>query len=83
MNDQERARSKLDIIMAETGEDVESLMDINPAIAESEQTHKGICINDGCSFITDVKIEEDAGHCDKCGTDTVKSVEALADMMAD
>lgn len=38
----------------------------------------GICTNKGCDYTTDVEPDCYDGHCEVCGTNTVKSALALA-----
>jgi len=38
----------------------------------------GICVNDGCSYTTEVEPDSDSGWCENCGTNTVKSAMILA-----
>lgn len=33
----------------------------------------GICMNPECDYTTEVEPDQDAGHCEACGTNTVKS----------
>jgi len=39
----------------------------------------GICINDRCDFVTDVKLGESRAYCEVCATDSVVSALVLAD----
>jgi hypothetical protein len=39
---------------------------------------KGICVNPGCDYTTDVEPDQDKGWCETCGTPTVKSALRLA-----
>jgi hypothetical protein len=39
---------------------------------------KGICMNEGCSYTTDVEPDQTGGYCEVCRTTSVKSCLALA-----
>jgi hypothetical protein len=41
----------------------------------------GICMNEGCDFVTDVEPDQDAGWCELCNTNTVKSGLMLAGLI--
>jgi hypothetical protein len=41
----------------------------------------GICVNNGCDFTTEVEPDQDRGHCEVCGTQTVKSALVLAGLI--
>jgi hypothetical protein len=44
----------------------------------SDSVCPGICINKGCNYTTEVEPDQDRGHCEACGTQTVKSALVLA-----
>ncbi len=39
---------------------------------------KGICMNPGCSYTTDVEPDQTEGYCEVCGSQTVTSCLVLA-----
>ena len=41
----------------------------------------GICMNEGCNYTTEVEPDQNAGHCESCNTQTVKSCLILAGMI--
>lgn len=46
--------------------------------ATCDSIAKGICTNPNCDYTTNVEPDQDAGHCDVCGTKTVASCLVLA-----
>jgi len=36
-----------------------------------------ICMNDGCEYTCEMEPDQDAGHCDECGTNTMQSALVL------
>lgn len=42
---------------------------------------KGICVHPGCDYTTDVEPDMDAGYCEVCGNQTVKSCLVIAGVM--
>lgn len=36
-----------------------------------------VCMNPTCDFITDMEPDQDAGYCEECGTNSVKSLMIL------
>tara|TARA_Y100001954_G_C15433442_1_gene418002 strand:+ start:105 stop:338 length:234 start_codon:yes stop_codon:yes gene_type:complete len=43
------------------------------SISASDSVVLGVCMNSGCDYTTDVEPDCDDGHCEVCGTHTVKS----------
>lgn len=41
----------------------------------------GICMNPGCNYCGDVEPDQDHGHCEFCGTQSVRSALSLAGMI--
>lgn len=68
------ARHKLEQLAEEYGYHVEEFLEEK----RKEELVPGICIRRGCFFIEEYGPEEDAGHCDECGTATVVSGLVLA-----
>jgi hypothetical protein len=54
-----------------------SLDDMLAAIV-SESVCPGICVRDGCSYTCEVEPDQDAGFCESCGRQSVKSALILA-----
>lgn len=42
---------------------------------------KGICMNPGCDYTTQVEPDQDSGHCENCGTYTVQSCLVIAGLI--
>jgi uncharacterized protein DUF3768 len=47
--------------------------------AVSDDTAPGICMNDGCNFISDVRLQEKDGYCEACDDCSVRSILFLID----
>ena len=46
-----------------------------------DSVHPGICINTGCSYTIGVEPDSNAGWCEICQTNTVHSIDVLADVI--
>lgn len=62
--------SKADDLARIEGKPIETLV----AAASFDGDSKGICINEGCEYTTDVEPDQQHGYCEKCQTNTVKSI---------
>jgi hypothetical protein len=72
------ALSKLDQLVESEGYDsVEALCEAVLMDAVSP----GICMNLGCSYTAEVEPDQHRGHCEACGTRTVKSALLLAGLI--
>jgi hypothetical protein len=49
--------------------------------ASLDSVSPAICVNEGCDYSTDMEPDQDAGHCEICGTQTVKSALILAGLI--
>lgn len=64
---------KLEKLAKIEGMTVDELMES----AVSDSVCYGICANDGCDYTTTVEPDQRCGHCENCGTSSVKSVLVL------
>jgi len=69
--------SKLDKLAEVEGKTVDDLLQD----AVIREDCKGICMNEGCDYTTEVEPDQQAGYCEVCGTKTVKSACVLAGIM--
>jgi hypothetical protein len=67
-------KSKLDDLVRIEG--ISEMKMLETAVMDS--VCKGICTNEGCSYITDVEPDQTEGYCEVCGTTTVRSCLSLA-----
>jgi hypothetical protein len=44
----------------------------------SDAVSPAICMNDGCNFTCEMEPDQDAGYCEECHTNTMKSAPVLA-----
>jgi hypothetical protein len=44
----------------------------------SDAVSPAICMNDGCIFTCEMEPDQDAGYCEECHTNTMKSAPVLA-----
>ncbi len=51
------------------------------AAATADAASPGICMNDGCNYITEVEPDQREGYCENCDTCTVTSALVLAGML--
>lgn len=49
--------------------------------AMADTVSPGICMNDGCNYITEVEPDQDEGYCESCDTCSVISALILAGML--
>lgn len=49
--------------------------------AVTDSVCPGICILEECDYTCDVEPDQDAGYCDECGNNTVKSALILAGLI--
>ncbi len=68
-------QEKLRTIVADAGYD--ALEDLLEAVAV-DSVSPAICVNPGCSYTTDMEPDQEAGYCEACDTNTVKSALVLA-----
>lgn len=47
----------------------------------SDSVSPGICMNDGCDYTCEVEPDQDAGWCEECRTNSVKSALVLAGLI--
>lgn len=47
------------------------------AICTCDSVNPGICMNEGCSYSTEVEPDQTQGYCEECETQTVKSFSEL------
>ena len=47
----------------------------------SDSVSPAICMNPRCSFTTEMEPDQDAGFCEECGTQSVKSALVLAGLI--
>jgi hypothetical protein len=71
-------QDKLDTLSVLEGLTVEDML--NQATLDSivKGMVKGICSELGCNYTTEVEPDQDQGHCEKCGGQTVTSCMVLA-----
>jgi len=70
-------KEKLDELAEVEDMTIEQLLDSG----SFDSVAKGICMNDGCNYTTDVEPDQSEGYCEKCGTNTVTSCLILADIL--
>ena len=70
--------SKLDELVESEGYD--SLDGLLEAVI-TDSVCPSICMNDGCSYICEMEPDQDAGWCEACGTNSVKSALILAGLV--
>lgn len=60
--------------------ELEGFNDIMEMLEEygNESVMPGICMNEGCDYITNVEPDQDRGWCEECHTNSVKSLMELA-----
>lgn len=47
----------------------------------SDSVSPAICINGGCSHTAEMEPDQDAGHCEACGTETMVAAPILAQII--
>jgi hypothetical protein len=58
-------------------EGYERIEDLMEAIL-SDSVSPAICMNEGCDFTCEMEPDQDAGYCEECHTNTMKSAPVLA-----
>ena len=70
--------SKLEELVESEGYD--SLDNLLEAVI-TDSVCPAICMNDGCSYTCEMEPDQDAGWCEACGTNSVKSALILAGLV--
>ena len=72
------SQSKLDALV-----DIEGFASLDELLqsAVADSVSPGICINPSCSFTCETEPDQDAGWCDECGANSVKSALVLANLI--
>ena len=70
-------QKKLEALAKVEGLTVEEMLE--QAVFDS--VAKGICSEPGCNYTNEVEPDQDQGHCEKCGGQTVTSCLVLAEMI--
>jgi hypothetical protein len=70
--------SKLDELVESEG--YANLNDLLEAVI-TDSVCPAICMNDGCSYTCEMEPDQDAGWCEACGTNSVKSALILAGLI--
>jgi hypothetical protein len=47
----------------------------------SDAVSPAICVNEGCDFTCEMEPDQDAGYCEECHTNTMKSAPVLAGLI--
>jgi hypothetical protein len=47
----------------------------------SDAVSPAICMNEGCDFTCEMEPDQDAGYCEECRTNTMKSAPVLAGLI--
>jgi hypothetical protein len=55
----------------------ERIEDLMEAVL-SDSVSPAICMNEGCDFTCEMEPDQDAGYCEECHTNTMKSAPVLA-----
>ena len=72
------SQSKLDaLVEAEGFVSLEEMLESTMA----DSVSPGICTNPSCSYTCDTEPDQDAGWCEECGTNSVKSALILAHLI--
>ncbi len=75
---QPERRAKLERLAEIEGfEDVEALLEA----AAFDSVSPGICVDAGCEYTCEVEPDQDAGYCEGCGRQTVRSALVLAGLI--
>jgi hypothetical protein len=69
-----RTEDKLEILAKQYGYSVGELLEEYGL----DSTVPGICINEGCEYVTEYEPDQREGWCGTCGTTTVRSALVLA-----
>lgn len=69
---------KLDTLCSIEGyETINELLEM----AVFDSVSPAICVNDGCDYTCEMEPDQDQGHCEICGTGTMKSALILAGLI--
>ena len=77
MDDALRAAKLARLVEIEGYDSVDGLMEA----VFSDAVSPAICMNEGCDFTCEMEPDQDAGHCEECGTNIMTAAPVLAGLI--